>query len=276
VTFRGKRVFKQAHMPLLNVRYEQDACGPYRDWLWEETCFEAVGQDVPGAPGFRWCTQPPQTILDSGQDGGNFTGVAVWEASDGSLRMVTQCSAGWYRYIMEWRFYEDGRILPRFRFAGVANSCVCEAHNHHAFWRLDFDIIDRQNTIEEWTGTDWKQVKKEFTRFRQAGQDQRWRVLHRSGAGYEIIPGPDDGQGDTFSGPDFYALRWHRKELDDQKQGVVFNAQSSLQKFVRQESIKKQDLVIWYLAHFRHVVDDQGETHEDDLGPTLQPINWPS
>ena len=60
--------------PLLVGAVGQDF-GPYRDWLYEETCFQATGTDV--APGIRMCTAPPQTIFESGQDGGNFVGVAV-------------------------------------------------------------------------------------------------------------------------------------------------------------------------------------------------------
>jgi hypothetical protein len=32
VGYRGKRVLYRAHVPILNVKYENDACGPFRDW----------------------------------------------------------------------------------------------------------------------------------------------------------------------------------------------------------------------------------------------------
>jgi hypothetical protein len=146
VKYRGKQVMKQAHVPILNVQYDDDACGPYRDWLNDEWCFQAVGTDIPGAPGFRWCTQAPETIFESGEDGGNFLGVAIYEHPDGSLRLLSQLRAGWYRYIPEWRFYPDGRIMPLFRFGGVSNSCVCNVHHHHAYWRLDFDIMRKEES----------------------------------------------------------------------------------------------------------------------------------
>jgi hypothetical protein len=47
----------------------------------EEGMIEAHGDDV--APGFRLCSSPAKTILDSGDDQGNFLGVAVYV--DGEL-----------------------------------------------------------------------------------------------------------------------------------------------------------------------------------------------
>lgn len=34
VRYRGKLVLFQAHVPILDVRYDGSACGPFRDWLW--------------------------------------------------------------------------------------------------------------------------------------------------------------------------------------------------------------------------------------------------
>ena len=62
VDYRGKRVLYRAHVPILNVKYSQDACGPYRDWQYQESMIQATGTDV--APGFRLCTAPATTILD--------------------------------------------------------------------------------------------------------------------------------------------------------------------------------------------------------------------
>jgi len=51
VDYRGKRVLYRAHVPILNVHYDNNACGPYRDWQWQEGMIQANGVDV--APGFR-------------------------------------------------------------------------------------------------------------------------------------------------------------------------------------------------------------------------------
>jgi len=77
VDYRGKRVLYRAHVPVLNVKYDNNACGPYRDWQYEEAFFQANGTNT-GATGFRLCPTPAQTILDTGSDSGNFRGVAVY------------------------------------------------------------------------------------------------------------------------------------------------------------------------------------------------------
>ena len=47
---------------------------------------------------------------------------------------------------MEWR-RNDGAIRPRFGFGATDNSCVCFAHNHHVYWRLDFDVVTTNNNV---------------------------------------------------------------------------------------------------------------------------------
>ncbi|MBM3457641.1 MAG: hypothetical protein FJX77_03790 [Armatimonadetes bacterium] len=277
VRYRGSRVFKEAHMPILNVQYDQDACGPFRDWLWQETCFDAVGTDV--APGIRMCTEAPRTILDTGRDGGNFVGVAIFENPDQTLLVTSVTRAGWYRYVMSWIFHLDGRIEPRFGFDGVANSCVCRAHNHHGLWRFDFDVVQSSNVVEELNGADWTRLRTETRRLRAAEGAPRWRVRDtRSNAGYEILSGEEDGVGDAFSGQDFYALRYKSRELDDGR--TLFGASSTaLDRFVGRESLTG-DVVVWYGAHFRHVVEEEpavlDHDHSSLVGPTLVPFNWPT
>jgi len=144
VLYRGKKVLSRAHVPILNVRYVNDVCGPYRDWQWQEGRIEAIGTDI--APGFRMCSTPARTILDTGSDTGNYLGVAIYVDGEETV-LVSEMEAGWYRYISEWRFHNDGTIRPRFGFSAVANSCTCNPHFHHVYWRFDFDIRTGVTTL---------------------------------------------------------------------------------------------------------------------------------
>ena len=140
VRFRDRLVLKRAHVPVLNVQYVT-GCGPcFRDWTDEERRFDA---NNPVADGFAEPTVPARTVCEAGggADVGAFSGgVAIENRDNQELVLTTQTSAGWYRYVMRWRFYPDGRIVGWFGFAAVEQPCVHNDHTHHAYWRLDFDI----------------------------------------------------------------------------------------------------------------------------------------
>src|SRR5260370_25144567 len=93
VNYRGKRVLYRAHVPILNVKYDQNACGPYRDWQNEEGMIQADGVDV--APGFRLSATPATTILDSGSDVGNFLAVSIYVQGQ-EVVLVSEIEASWY------------------------------------------------------------------------------------------------------------------------------------------------------------------------------------
>lgn len=273
VNYRGQSVLCRAHVPILNVQYDNNACGPYRDWQWEEHIFQADGTDY--APGIRLCSTPPQTIFDSGSDAGNFSGVAIY-IQGLEVVVVSEMQAGWYRYISEWRLHADGTILPRFRFGAVSNSCVCNLHHHHVYWRFDFDIhASSDNIVQEYNNpsiigsSNFNTFNQEVKRLRDASHQRYWQVENATtGAGYALIPGANDGTADSFSVGDLWVLRYHNNEFDDGQRTIPAN----LDQFVNGETIYKQDVVLWYAAHFTHDVHDTGADHV--VGPELRPVNW--
>jgi hypothetical protein len=276
VDYRGKRVLYQAHVPILNVRYDNDLCGPYRDWQYEEGMIEATGTDV--APGFRLCPTPARTILESGSDTGTFLGTAIY--LDGQeVVLVSELEAGWYRYISQWRLHADGAIRPRFAFDATSSSCVCNKHHHHVYWRLDFDIrTAANNLVREFndppiSGTSkWHTTAFEVMRLRDPAHKRRWRVEHvSSGAGYEIVPGANDhtAAGDAYAIGDLWLLRWHPGEIDDDP---APDTRIHIGRFNNGEPIESQDVVIWYGAHFTHDVSGPEVSHI--VGPDLVPHNW--
>src|SRR5918999_805904 len=224
VAYRGKSVLRRAHVPILNVRYKNDACGPYRDWQYQEGMFKASGADV--APGFRLCPGKAETILESGTDQGNFRGVAVYVDGE-EVVLVSELEAGWYRYVSRWRLHADGTITPRFGFGAVKSSCVCRQHYHHAYWRLDFDVAGREhNEVREFNdpplagGSKWRRLRKEVRRPRAGSRKRRWQVRNtQTGESYALIPGPNDGRADRFGVGDMWALRHRPGQIDD---GVGF------------------------------------------------------
>jgi hypothetical protein len=267
VSYRGKRVLRRAHCPILNVQYERNLCGPYRDWSYQEDSFTANGVDL--APGIRLCTEAPQTILESGNDTGNFRGVAIYDQRE-QVTLVTELQAGWYRYLSEWTFQNNGIIRPRYGFGTTSNSCVCNDHIHHVYWRLDFDIVTPENNsvFERFKGPE-KPILSESFRPRLYGPAQTWRIANMvSGESATIIPGYHDGNFDRYGRFDLALLAYRSTELDDGincTQGC--STEASLSSFVNDESLDSTDLVVWYAAHFFHIDNDSSSVGRTLIGP---------
>lgn len=283
VNYKGKRVLRRANVPILNVKYDEDACGPYRDWQYQESMIEANGNDV--AAGFRLCPAPAKTILDSGNDQGNFLGVAVYvDGAQEEVVLVSEMEAGWYRYISEWRLHVNGTVKPRFGFAAVDNSCVCNSHHHHVYWRLNFEVGDsKRNIVEEYNNpplsggtSNWHTIKYETKRLKNPSTNRRWRITRQAQTkkGYTIIPGPNDGIADSFGKGDIWFLRNRPNQFDDGVVAIGPPYETLIDNFVNHERIKDKDVVVWYGAHFTHdtVHDDDGTT-EHIVGPDLVPIS---
>ena len=276
VNYKGRRILRRANVPILNVKYDKDACGPYRDWQYQESMIEAAGDDV--APGFRLCTAPAKTILDTGNDHGDFLGVAVYV--DGQeVILVSEMEAGWYRYISQWRFDANGSIKPRFGFAAVDSSCVCNPHHHHVYWRLNFDTGDsKKNVVEEYNdppisgSSNWHIIKYEKMRPRNALRKRKWRIRKpETDKGYMIIPGHNDGIADSFGKGDIWFLRNRFNQFDDGVEAIGPPYEAQIDKFVNHELIKDRDVVVWYGAHFTHIATDD-DTTGHIVGPNLVPL----
>ncbi len=280
VSYRGRSVFFRAHVPILNVEYQgaTPSCGPtFRDWLYEEACFQAVGEDI--GPGFRVCSEPPQTMIDSSTDAGNFRGVAVF--FDGNdLLLVSEMQAGWYRYMTEWRFLSDGTIKPRFGFSAIQNFCTCQLHVHHAYYRFDWDLEQFDtNRVQEFNdppllpNTDnWTTLLVEAARPRDVSRNRKWRILNSlTGRHYTIAPGPEDGTADLYGGNDTWYLRFKDDEVDD-GQGFTSNrilSRERIDLFADGELIDNQDVVSWYAVHWTHDAEEEKGEVGEFAGPDL-------
>ncbi|HET7270647.1 MAG TPA: hypothetical protein VFI90_06120, partial [Rubrobacter sp.] len=260
VRYRGKLVLFQAHAPILNVQYDGNACGPFRDWLFEESWVQADGTNV--APGIRRSQSPAQTILDSGTDSGNFRGVAIYRQGQ-EVVVVSELQAGWYRYVSQWRFHDNGTIRPRFGFSAVRNACVCNIHHHHVYWRFDFDIgTAENNVVREFNSPpifppdNWHTHQFEATRRRRPELSRRWQIRNsQTGDAYNLIPGPDDGVADSFGRADVWILRFNEGEVDDgisaapsQTGPSQPSAPADISRFNNGEGIRNKDVVVWYAA----------------------------
>ena len=291
VYYRGRLILKRAEVPVLNVLYSGNTCGPWRDWLFSEDCFQALGTDVPAAgSGVRIASAPPSTLCESGipgSDAGNFKGVAIFDQGD-ALWIMTETNAGWYRYVMEWRLHLDGTIEPIFGFGATSNSCTCNLHFHHAYWRMEWaiDAVSDGTTDDPATGIttlerrragtqdDYDPIATEGTFVRPVldGDKDYWRIKNPvTGNGYVVQPGLLDGNanGDTYGKWDFAALALNAGQIDD----LNVNTSINVAPWVSGEALgATKRLVTWYHATFTH--DDPNGTGEacELAGPKFVPL----
>ena len=306
VKYKGKSVLKRGHVPVLNVEYSPNVCGPFRDWQYSEGFLSAPEEGATNpAPGIRVLAagKVATTSLETGDDRGNFQGVAIYQQNVGfgnELVMVAEMDAGWYRYIMEWRFADDGTIRPRYGFGATNNSCVCSVHTHHAYWRLDFDIVNPVNKVfQVERGRKFLQpITTEINRNKNHQTKRSLLIQNSTGdEAYMLVPNLSDGTVDEFGRNDFWVLRYKnvqggsplQNEIDDGWFSVAGECTPAggscinITKFVNNESVADQDVVVWYGAHFVH--NDGGNrldpnrtgmvlTGSHVVGPDIRPVRW--
>jgi Cu2+-containing amine oxidase len=185
------------------------------------------------------------------------------------------------------RFAPDGTIRPRYGFGSTKNACVCSAHQHNAYWRFDFDIVNPTNKIFQIErGRKFlKPITNEASILRNYGTNRGFVIQNSTGnEAYSLTPSLADGNADTFSRGDFWFLKYKGTtaapdELDDQNVGAIAN----FAPWLDNESLVDQDVVVWYAGHFVH--NDDANLLDPDrsgmvltgshvVGPTLRPIRW--
>jgi hypothetical protein len=272
VRYRGKPLMARVNTPLTNVQYENDECGPYRDWGYDEHPFEAEGVDV--APGIRIASAAPKTIAESGQDHGSFRGVAIHRDGD-KVRIVTELSAGWYRYIPEYTLLPDGNFQPRWGFTAVKDSCVCKDHRHHTYWRFEMAPGGHEGlVVEKGDWATWEPVTREEKFQREEGKFVLWRFRNSlSGEVYWTYPPKSDGVADAYARGDNWVLRARESEMSDGHMSVYQDTEAELDKFLDGESLDGEPVAFWYAAHLLHdTPEKEHETHW--VGPNFMLSHW--
>jgi hypothetical protein len=282
--FNGRSVFSKGNTPIFNVKYQNNLCGPYRDWQYEESSFKCDNV-VPTSLGR--CNGPARTNCADPALGdiGSFCGVSVDTSSSTQIVLTTMLKAGWYRYEVKWTFYADGSFRPSINWTGVSHPCINNAHLHNAYFRVDFDIEgETPNVVEEYKDPAtspvgywelWDPLFTEMSRMRDSAKGVRkWRVRNTTTKrGYLILPmeetaviGGGDGVATSTGIADFWALRYstaNQEETDDCAATTPLCSISSgqgywahLDRFVTATSdpnyLVGKDTVIWYGASHMH------------------------
>ncbi|MDX1419888.1 MAG: hypothetical protein R3181_07975, partial [Rubricoccaceae bacterium] len=279
VYYEGRLVFRQAHVPILNVEYDGSGCSCFRDWSDEEAGFATDG--IRAAPqncfadataGAVETTCDRNLVGGTGGDTGSFEGVAVEDYGD-ELVLTTHLRAGWYRYRIKWHFYADGRVWPEYSFSAASAVCTENSHRHHAYWRFDFDLDgsdgERVREINPTAGTSVVIETEAARTWGDPADGGSWEITDdATGLGYEIIPSSADLElpVDSFSKLDALVVRHHPNEIDDNG----FTCAINQGRFLNGEGVAGQDVVFWYRSGALHTAGNPWEC--DIVGPTLVPV----
>jgi len=296
VYYDGHLVLRRGHAPILNVLYDPGGCGCYRDWFDQEGRFQA-DNPVAGQPCLALATAGTvrTTCENGGVDVGSFNGVA-FEDYGTELVLTAHAQAGWYRYVMKWHFYADGRIWPEIAFGATPSSCTTRPHTHHIYWRLDFDLdgpggdrvrevnptADTDTLFTTETHRDWGDPEDGvYWVVEDAAADMAYRIVPSALDRATPVTGVEGTFDDTFAYMDAAVLRYDAAEIDD---GVGFQSASSwcavnfdedrpTGRFIDGEDVNGQDIVFWYRGGSRHV--QAADLHPHTLcylaGPLLSP-----
>ena len=255
VRWQNEQVIYKASMPVIRVRYDGDACGPYQDRL-------------------DW-----GNLLDISNCGNQK--VCQHGFTDGSGRSWCEIGVlagiGAYRLYQVYYFSDDGYL----RFKCWSRGLHCNTdHDHHMYWRIDFDINDAgrdqifvydNNRPNIGWGPGWLKYASELNTLKNPGTARQWFIRDKfNGHGCWLMPGPD-GSADIFSSKDAAPRLYHGMSEDAP---WPFGAGSSSGAgghlgYLNSEDIQEKDVVFWYVAHLRHVAAE-GENHWAWDGPLLK------
>ncbi|GAA0921199.1 copper amine oxidase [Nonomuraea longicatena] len=214
------------------------------------------------------------------------------------LVVLAAYQIGWYTYVSEFVFGDDGAISPQVGATGslagtttvpkhgwpigVGRTHFEESHSHNVFWRLDFDINGKaRDLVEQYDFEGDRTAKRTMVRTRLTHEtkavNQRtrwWRVVDQGvrnadnhAVSWEInnsdsaeYRGPDD---EHFTHADLYVTNYRPCERLA-TYNIAPKCKESVDQYAGREKVA--DPVVWVNVGFHHVARD--EDHDP------MPVHW--
>jgi hypothetical protein len=195
--FNGRTILYRGNMPVIRVKYNGDACGPYADRI-------------------TWSNLTTDNNCHNGQK------VCQRMFSFGGrewLEISGRAFIGSYDILQAWCLTPDGEIQPR-----VFSRCLqCNIdHGHHVYWQLDFDMdgaandqafLHQSSFPDTGYGPGWFRYSNEFDSRRNPSEHPTWFVRDaQTLLGAFVQPSTDDGPHDAFSDRNVCIRRYHSNE----------------------------------------------------------------
>lgn len=230
VRFDGLLILQRASLPVMNVYYENDICGPYADRL-----------------------------------GGNELGQPAWREfiADGTrwLEIGVEATIGAYVIYQAFYFSENGQMDAHIFSKGLQCN---NYHEHYPFIRLDFDIGDAANDqILRSTTAGWAIETFEFDRAATDAVNHGWSVFDKV-TGDSVSINFDDGgyqlPGGVVPETNYANNRVYGRTYkpDEVNWGFPINvlAASRTVPWNNGEVIDSVDNVLWYTGFMPHVPEE--------------------
>ncbi|MFC8343945.1 copper amine oxidase [Streptomyces sp. NPDC057280] len=228
----------------------------------------------------------------------------VYQAQGKDFLVYTVNQVGWYEYMTEFRFQDDGTINMNVGATGTLSPFDYDAgdgkgwpigkgaakdkatsHTHNVFWRLDFALDgSTKNRVEQYDstltprGADTPTVKTTRTKVTKelAGDAKTyrwWRMVSATGKNkdnharsYEFVPGPTTRYpGRSYTKHDIYFTQYDKCELfSSNNPRCDRDHPKSVDKWVNGQTLTHP--VAWVNVGFHHIARDE------DQQP--MPVHW--
>ncbi|MEU2617027.1 copper amine oxidase [Streptomyces sp. NPDC007157] len=233
------------------------------------------------------------------------TGNKVYQAQGKDLLVYTVNKVGWYEYMTEWRFQDDGTINMNIGATGSLSPgdydagdgrgwpigkgahAYATSHSHNVFWKLDFDLdgssksrIEQYDSVVSAPAHGQEAPSNKTTRTdvtKELAGDYKnmrwWRVVSTAGKNkdgharsYEIVPGASNKYlGHGFTKHDVYFTQYDKCELFASNNPGCANGHPK----TVDQWVNGQTLtnpVVWVNVGFHHIARDE------DQQP--MPVHW--
>lgn len=280
VKYKNTLVISKASLPVVRVKYKgkgnniASGCGPFADKFYSNNFAGLL------SPALHWETIKPYN--DKASEVVSIEGTT--SSNNDYFGIFVYAEIGGYKLWHGWNFLKNGQIEPIMYSSGWScrDGIQNNDHRHHAYWRIDFDLEDEENSIWEISSGIPRKIYSEENLTRLSKSDLNLLISTENSKKIAILKLSKDNQlADSpgkpwfgFSGIDL-GIRLFK---ENENNGWEFGAKGELGHISTPEIIDAKDTVIWVAGHLGHDYvpgkDDENHIHWHWTGPIIKLENF--